>query len=310
MSRVEFGVMIRQEKTDFETILNTAKLCDDLGYDSIWFYDHLLGMGLVEQDILESWTLMSALSAVTKNVKLGTMVLCNSFRHPALLAKMGATLDVISGGRLEFTIGAGWFEPEFKAYGFPFLDTVTRIEQLSEGVQIIKRMWDEENVNFTGKHYEIVDAYCNPKPIQQPHPPITVGGSGEKHLLRVVAEHADGWNCPATHAGEFDKKIEVLTRHCEDAGRDIKDIIISEQTVCVIAEKHEEVIPKLEQGKRRYGFFGDIEKAGIVGTPEICIKKIEEKAQKGVKKFTIFFSDMNNPETLTLFAERVMPNFR
>lgn len=310
MSKVDFGVMLRQQKIDFSDIKDAAQMCEDLGYHSIWFYDHILGMGGVDVDIYESWTLMSALSGLTSRINLGTMVLCNSFRHPPLLAKMGATLDVISEGRLDFAIGAGWFEQEYEAYGYPFPDTKTRIEQLSESVQIIKKMWSEDKPDFNGKHYSIKEAFCNPKPVQNPYPPITVGGAGERMLLRLVAEHADSWNCPATHALEFDSKLEALEKHCADVGRDINDITISQQTVCVIAENETRLEEKLVKGQRRYGFFGDVAKFGIVGTPDQCIRKIKDDLKKGIRKYTIFFSDVMKPKTLELFAREVMPEFQ
>jgi len=309
MKKAKFGVILRQEKIDFKTIRETAELCDELGYHSVWFYDHMLGMGSIDFDVFEAWTLMSALSTITSNVNIGTLVLCNSFRHPPLLAKMAATLDHISNGRLEFAIGAGWFEPEYKAYGYPFPDTITRIEQLKEAVKIIRALWTQEKATFIGEHYQIRDAYCNPKPIQKPHPPITIGGSGEKHLLRAVAELADGWNCPASNASEYERKLNVLKNHCKSLGRDINEMEISEQTVCVIAKDKAELEEKLPKAKKRYSFFGDIEKTGIVGTPDQCIEKIRHKVNKGVSKFTIFFYDILNPEYLRLFAKEVMSVF-
>jgi len=309
MTGIEFGVVLRQQKIEFPEITDAALLCDELGYHSVWFYDHLLGQGGLDLDIYEAWTLMSALSAVTKRVRLGTMVLCSAFRPPSLLAKMAATLDVISGGRLEFAIGAGWFEPEFRAYGYDFPDTRTRIEELSEAVSIIKAMWTEESPSFNGKYHRIESAYCNPKPVQKPHPPIMIGGSGEKYLLRVVAELADEWNCPASSALEYDRKIAVLKKHCADMGRASSEIRISQQTVCVLARSESELPEKLEKAQRRYGFFGDIGRLGIVGTPEQCVAKIRENEKKGITKYTIFFSDVMNPETFRLFAEEVIPAF-
>ncbi len=237
------------------------------------------------------------------------MVLCNSFRPPALLAKMGATLDVISGGRLEFAIGAGWFEPEYRAYGYDFPDTITRIEQLSESVQIIKLMWTEDKPTFRGNHYSIEEAFCNPKPVQNPCPKIQIGGSGEKHLLRAVAKYADEWNCPATAAEQFDHKLSVLQSHCKEQGRDINDIDLSQQTVCIIAQSEDELEEKLSLGKKRYGFFGDIESFGIIGKPEDCIKIINDNYAKGITKYTIFFSDIMNHDTLKFFAKEVMSEF-
>lgn len=308
MKKIKFGVMLRQEKTNFKPIRETAELCDELGYHSVWFYDHILGMGSIDQDIFEAWTLMSALSTVTSRARIGTLILCNSFRHPSLLAKMAATLDNISGGRLEFAIGAGWFEPEYRAYGYPFLNTVTRIEHLREAVRIIRDMWNEEKATLKGKYYQINEAYCNPKPVQKPLP-IIIGGSGEKYLLRVVAEIADGWNCPASNAAEYDRKLSVLKNHCKAVGRDMNEIEISEQTVCVIARDRAELREKLPKAQKRYGFFGDIEKTGIVGTPDECIERIRKKTEKGVSKFTIFFSDIMNHDTLHFFATEVMSVF-
>lgn len=306
MSRIKFGVMLRQQKIDFSQIRETAELCDLLGYHSVWFYDHILGMGAIHMDIYEAWTSMAALASTTDEIKIGTMVLCNSFRPPALLAKMASTLDVISNGRLEFAMGAGWFEAEYKAYGYVFPDTKTRIEQLSESVKIIRAMWTEEKPTFKGNHYSINEAFCNPKPVQSPHPPIMIGGAGEKYLLRVVAELADEWNCPANHATAYDHKLDVLKQHCRDVGRDINDIGISQQTVCVIAKDQAELEVKLEKGQKRYGFFGDISKFGIVGTPEQCIEKILENEKKGITKYTVFFSDIMNHDTLRFFAKEVM----
>ena len=309
MPRIDFGVMLRQQKIGFGDIRKTAELCDELGYHSVWFYDHILGMGGLDLDIFESWTLMSALSTVTSNVRLGTMVLCNSFRPPSLLAKMASTLDVISGGRLEFAIGAGWSEPEYRAYGYDFPDSVTRIKQLSESVRIIRALWTEEKPSFDGEYYRINEAYCNPKPVQKPHPPVIIGGAGEKYLLRVVAELADEWNCPANHSLSFDNKMEALRDHCSAVGRNPDDIRISQQTVCVLAKDKAELAEKLPKAQVRYGFFGDVEKLGIVGTPEQCIRKIEENEKKGITKYTVFFSDIMNHATLKFFAREVLSAF-
>ena len=232
------------------------------------------------------------------------------FRHPPLLAKMASTLDVISNGRVEFAIGAGWFKEEFDAYGYEFPTTRERIEMLGESVQILKAMWSEDQASFNGIHYYIDNAFCNPKPIQQPNIPISIGGSGEKYLLKVVAEHADIWNCPATSALEYENKYEALKHHCKNVGRNINDIEISQQTVCVLAETKDELAEKIEKGQRRYGFFGDVEKLGIVGTPDNCIKKIYSDIEKGITKYTIFFSDVMKPETIKLFAKEVMSEFK
>ena len=185
---------------------------------------------------------MSALSTVTENVKLGTMVLCNLFRHPPLLAKMASTLDVISNGRVEFAIGAGWFEEEFRAYGYDFPPTKERIEMLKEAVMILKLMWTDETTSFAGRHYRVENAPCNPKPVQRPHIPVCIGGSGENLLLRAVAELADEWNCPASSAIDFDRKYSILRGHCKEVGKNVEDITISQQTVCVLVEDRKDLL--------------------------------------------------------------------
>jgi alkanesulfonate monooxygenase SsuD/methylene tetrahydromethanopterin reductase-like flavin-dependent oxidoreductase (luciferase family) len=148
----------------------------------------------MNKNIFDCFTLLSAATAITKRIKIGQIVTCNSYRNPSLLAKTISTLDVISDGRIELGIGAGWYEQEYKAYGYYFPSYMTRIGQLDESLSIIKDMWGEEVASFEGKYYWIRDAICNPKPIQKPHPVIMVGGSGEKHLLKVVAKHADSYN--------------------------------------------------------------------------------------------------------------------
>ncbi len=310
MNKIKFGAMLRQQKIYFRDIVSAARLCDSSGYDSVWFYDHVLGQGAIGTDIYEPWTLMSSLSTITEKVRLGTMVLCNPFRHPPLLAKMAATLDEISDGRLEFAIGAGWYQDEFHAYGYSFPKAKERIEMLKESISILKLLWTKETATFKGNYYRIENAHCNPKPTQKPYIPVCVGGSGEKHLLKVVAEVADEWNCPASSAVEFDRKYSELRKHCLDAGRNINDITVSQQTVCVLVENRKDLPEKLEKAQRRYGFFGNIEQLGIVGTPEDCIEKIHSDREKGISKYTIFFSDIMNPDTIKLFAEEVISEFR
>ena len=208
---------------------------------------------------------------------------------------------------MEFAIGAGWFEEEFHAYGYPFPKMKERMEMLKEAAQILKLMWTDETATFAGKHYSVKNAPCNPKPVQRPHIPVCIGGSGEKLLLKIVAELADEWNCPASSAIDFDRKHSILRSHCEEFGRNIEDITISQQTVCVLVENRKDLPEKLEKAQRRYGFFGNIEKLGIVGTPEDCVEKIRADIEKGISKYTIFFSDVMNPKTIELFAKEVIP---
>jgi len=237
-------------------------------------------------------------------------VLCNSFRAPALLAKMAATLDVISGGRLELALGAGWHEPEFRAAGFEFPRPGVRIEQLGEAVRLIKHLWTGEPVDFDGRHYRIAGGRCRPRPLQSPRPPIVIGGAGEQRMLRLVAEEADIWNCSAANYPVLERKIETLRRHADAVGRDFQTIGLSLQDIVVIAPTDAELQAPLADARQRLGFFGDIDAIGTVGTPERCIETLRRKVAQGITYFVCLFSDGGQPETVRLFGERVLPSFR
>jgi F420-dependent oxidoreductase-like protein len=315
--RIKIGVYIPQDIAAYSTIQQLAKTADHLGYYSLWFIDHLIGASVsLDAPMLECWTLMSALAEATKQIRLGTLVLCNAFRSPALLAKMGATLDVISNGRLEFAIGAGWYEKEFKQYGFPFPPPATRIRQLEEGIEVIKRMWMEEEAAFHGQYYTIDHAINNPKPVQKPHPPFQIGGRGEQLMLRLVAKHADIWNVAAgTSVEEYRHKMAVLEQHCREVGRDPAAIERSRQMIVILAEKLEELPEKMQEAQERFALFGNMQQLAIQGTPEQCIAQMQQSIKLGVTYFILFLSDVSiHPETkgvgtLRLFAEKVLPAF-
>ncbi len=169
-----------------------AVLAEELGYDSIWVYDHFHNVPRpAHEAVFECWTTLAAISQRTSRIRLGQMVGCNSYRQPSVLAKITSTIDVISGGRLDWGIGAGWYENEYKGYGFEFPEPKVRIGMLRECVEIVKSMWSEPETSYDGKYYSLSRAQCDPKPVQQPHPPIWIGGGGPKLTLRVVARHAD-----------------------------------------------------------------------------------------------------------------------
>lgn len=309
MSSIKFGLFCPQVGIPFEGIKERALAADRLGFDSIWFVDHFWSRGVPQMDHLEAATLMAAISVLTERLRVGTLVMCNSYRNPALLAKMAASLDHLSNGRFMLGLGAGWMEEEYRAYGYPFPPTRVRIEQLEEALAIIKRLFVEPVASFQGKYYAIEEAVCNPKPIQRPYPPIMVGGAGEKHMLRVVAEHADIWNCPNNAALELTHKLEVLRRHCDAVGRDPATIEVSEQTVCVLGRNEEDLRQKLQFAKTTLGSVFDIDKTGLIGTPAQLVDTIGARHRQGVDFFTILFADFNQPETLELFAEQVFPAF-
>ena len=307
---VRFGALLRQADNAWTTIAEAARVCDDTGFHSIHFIDHLLALPDPAGDILESWTTMTACAALTRRVRVGANVLCNSFRSPALLAKMGATLDVISGGRFQLGIGAGWHEAEYHAYGFDFPRAGVRIEQLGEAVRIIKRLWAGERVDFAGRHYRVRDGLCRPRPLQSPRPPIIIGGAGEAKMLRLVAEEADVWNCSAGNYAQLDRKVAALHAHCRAVGRDVASLELSLQDLVVIAPTEAALRAPLEEARRRLAFFGDVAAIATVGTPDRCIDTLRRKVAQGITYFVCLFTDGGQPETVRLFGERVLPAFR
>ena len=308
--KIEFGAYFPQLNLSFEDIRERVLLAERLGYDSVWFYDHLYPPGMPKLSGFEGWTLISALATITERVRLGHLVLCNGFRHPSLLAKMAVTLDVISNGRLDIGIGTGSHEQEFRMFGYPFPSVRERTEQLDEALQVMKLIFTEETSSFQGKHYGLENAPSVPLPVQKPHPPIIVGGGGEKLTLPLVARHADVWNCPTYSLGELERKIDVLRRECDKAGRDFDTLRISEEAVLCVAPTKQALEGAKETAQRRFGGGGwGLEAGGFIGTPDEVIRQLEAKAELGVSHFVFFFFDRGKPESMELFAKEVAPAF-
>lgn len=192
---------------------------DELGFETIWNYDHFYGLVKNETPTLESWTSLAAMGVVVRRARVGCMVTGVTYRNPAVLAKMAVTVDHITGGRMDFGIGAGWHEDEHRAYGIEFPAAGTRVAMLDEALTVIRRLWTEESVTFAGQFFTLTDALCEPKPVQRPHPPIVIGGSKPK-MLRVIARHADEWNMPS-HRGpaEWGEANTRLDAACAAVGR-------------------------------------------------------------------------------------------
>jgi F420-dependent oxidoreductase-like protein len=302
--KVDFAFWSPQAGATVKTLLDRAEMAERLGYHSFWLVDHFWTPGMPDVDLLEAVTMMSAIAARTERVRIGTLVLCNSFRNPALLAKSLTTIDHISNGRLEVGLGAGWMEQEYRAYGYEFPSVGTRLRQLEEGLQILKAMFTENRANFKGRYYTVTDAPNNPKPVQKPHPPIMIGGAGEKVMLRLVAKYADRWNCPAGYR-DFKKTLGVLHEHCRAVGRDPNDITVSEQLMVCIGANRAEADQKWEMAKGRKPFSF----TAVKGTPDEVVKQLREHVSWGVTMFTMMFADMAPPQTVELFAREVMPAF-
>jgi F420-dependent oxidoreductase-like protein len=210
-------------------LADIAKAADDNDFYSLWVMDHffqIVYVGPKEMDMLEGYTTLGYLAAVTSKVKLGTMVTGVNYRYPGVLIKSMSTLDVLSGGRAYFGIGAAWNEEESKALGLPFPPLGTRFEMLEEVLQITKQMWSEDNGPYNGKHYQFGETLCVPQPISKPYPPILVAGGGEKKTLKLVAQYADACNLFGD-AEMIKGKLDILKRHCDDVGRDFNDIEVT-----------------------------------------------------------------------------------
>ena len=217
---MRFGIQTGPQHVSWPEVLDIWQVADGLKFDTAWTFDHFFPiMSDPKGSQLEGWITLTALAQKTQHVRVGTLVTGITYRHPAVLAKMGATLDVITGGRLEMGVGAAWFQQEHEALGIPFPPVAERIHRLGETCEILTRMWTEEAATWKGRYYEINEAYCNPKPVQKPRPPILIGGGGEQLTLKMVARYADTWNAFGTPE-IFKHKIEVLERHCEAVGRD------------------------------------------------------------------------------------------
>jgi len=312
LDEIKFGVFLpfyafRKQKTSlFNRLQDVVLECERLGYHSVLLDDHLM---LNKMPILECWTTLSALSSATENIRLGIMVTCNSFRNPALLAKMAATVDNISNGRLELGIGAGVQKNEHNAYGFPFPSTKARIERMNEAVEIIKKLWTEEKASYNGKHYMIRDAVCEPKPVQKPYPPITIGGGGEKLTLMVTARHADRYDWGYLPSLElYTHKLKVLEKHCDAVGRSFNEIEKScwPAGQISIGDDRKELEKKVSLWLPKGVILEDFMRTSFVGTPEDCIKQLRQYMNLGVTHFMLFFADLPDLRGLRLFAENVV----
>jgi alkanesulfonate monooxygenase SsuD/methylene tetrahydromethanopterin reductase-like flavin-dependent oxidoreductase (luciferase family) len=227
-SRPSFGIMTSPSQVDYREVLRVWREADAIPeIEHAWLFDHLMPIfGDPNGPTYEGWTLLSALAAQTRRLRLGVLVTSNRFRPPAMLAKIAATVDVVSDGRLDFGIGAGsrpdipWARREYEAHGLPFHDANHAVESLAEACVVIRRLWTEdEPFDVHGRHIQLTGAFCSPKPVQRPHPPLLIGGRSSR-LLRVAAEHADLWNVPGTDIDDAARRSELLDRYCAEIGRD------------------------------------------------------------------------------------------
>jgi alkanesulfonate monooxygenase SsuD/methylene tetrahydromethanopterin reductase-like flavin-dependent oxidoreductase (luciferase family) len=319
---IKFACYIYQQGLEYTDIRRIVLECERLGFDSVWLKDNFTSSWLnayfsnkkedndeqqpnSEDPILECWTTLSSLATLTKKIRLGA-ILVNIHRIPSVTAKMLSTLDVISNGRIEFGLSAGWYKNEIKSYGLSFPKALTRIAMLEESIIIIKKMLTENQASFEGKHYTIKDAKCSPKPIQKPHPPIWIGGGGKK-TLKLVAKYADSWNYGLCTYDEYLSKISFLRDCCRAVGRDYEKITKAWHAIMLLGRDYSEI----KMLKNRTGIWKKNSKVAIVGTPDDIIKEIKKyMIVGGVRYFTIHFPDLPDLRSLNLFAKSVIPHFR
>lgn len=305
-----FGIYLPQVGFTYPEILDRALLCEELGFDALWLMDHLYPPELPDVPSFEAWTLATALLARTTRLRVGHLVLSATFRHPALLAKMATSLDVISNGRLELGIGSGSYQPEHERAGLPWGSARERSAILGEALEILTRAFAGPRCDFAGERFVVRDLPNVPPPVQRPRPPLHVGGAGERFTLPLVARFADVWNCPTYALAEADAKRHALGRACEAIGRDPATIRCSLEAVLVLVAERADVEAARALALRRFAGTGwGVDAGGFVGTPDDVIARIRDAMSRGFSSFVFFTHDRAAPATLRLFAERVRPAF-
>jgi len=302
---IKFGFFLQRppQRGSYSSIKDIAVTCEKYGFYSFVMNDHLISLfDSSFAPFLECWTTLSALAVETKSIRLGTHVLCNSYRYPAVLAKMAATLDVISNGRLEFGIGAGWSQPEYQAYGIPFPSFNARISQLEESLQIIKKMWVEDSPSFQGRYYQIRNAISCPKPLQTPHPPITIGTSvaGEK-MLQLISKFANIWNYGNFSSSiEYTHTLQKLQQYCRKLNRDSAEIENSVDVSMIIDHNSSHIIQAMKRLTPRQKM------RVIAGSPSECAKILSTYVKVGITYFIVHFPEFTF-QSLKLLGNEVIP---
>ena len=303
---IRFGIHSGPQNTSYEDYRDLWLRCEQLGYDWVSDFDHFYPIfSDPTGPQFEGLTLLSAMAAQTSRLRCAVLVLGVTYRHPAVVAKMAATIDHVSGGRLELGMGAAWFELEHEQYGIPFPRIGVRMDMLDEACRIMRSLWTQETTTFEGKHFQLKDARLEPKPVQE-HLPLVIGGSGERRTLRIVAEHGDIWNTFYGDLDHYRHLLDVLASHCADVGRDPADVRKSLTFRAVLDE---------DEGaarERAAALYGDppperLQKMMIVGTPDQAVEQLRPYADLGVGDFLLGQLVPLDPQTIELVAESVAP---
>ena len=313
MNPIRFGVHTGPQNCSIDDLRHVWRLADRSGFYwiSIWdhFYPAMLMPGDAQGTCFEAVSIMTALAAETQRARIGSLVYCISYRHPAVLANAMVTVDHVSGGRMELGLGAGWSQLEYDAYGIPFLPIKDRLDQLEEGLQIIRGLFTQDTTTFKGKHFAVTDARCDPKPMQK-SPRLWVGGMGEKRLLRMAARYADGWNVPFIGPELFGRKNRVLTNWCERERRDPSAILRTANLGLALGRNESDAQRKREGLTAQFGAaLSFMEPGMLIGTPQQVIDRIGHYVDQGAEWIIVALRAPFDIEGLQVFIDEVMPAF-
>jgi F420-dependent oxidoreductase-like protein len=324
---MKFGIDVEaQDGLTWEQWGRIARRAEELGYESLWRADHL--QSIVSRDDrpgLEAWTSFAYLATETKSLRFGPLVSPMTFRHPSVLAAAASSIDVLSGGRLEVGLGAGWYEGEHDAFGLALPPMAERFGRLDEGIRVLKALWSGERCTFDGEWFALRGAVGQPRPTQRPHPPIVIGGTGERRTLRIVAEHADEWNLHGVTPEVYRGKCEVLERHCEEVGRDPATIKRSIAAPCAIGETHADVLEAVQrfaaflpatgpaffpQGEGTDNTIAALRARGwLAGTPDEVEEQVRAFEAHGIGRMIVQIIPSDD-RTVEVFGSDVLPRFR
>jgi F420-dependent oxidoreductase-like protein len=303
-----------QDGVTWEEWVALARACDASGIEGLFRSDHYSGLSGVDRTALDAWATLAALAACTDTIRLGSMVSPAAFRHPSVLARMAATIDHVSGGRVEVGIGTGWHEEEHRRNGFPFPDARTRFAVLAEQVEILVRSWTEEEWDFDGEHYRLERQTALPRPVQQPHPPLLLGGTVRPGLARLAAAWATEVNTFLADPGQCAARRQALDEACAAAGRDPATLPLSLMTICVLGEDHIEVRDRLRRSLGLQGDSRDVDAvlAGpdaewLVGTVDQVAERLGAFASAGVERVMLKHVDHRDVDMVRLIGERLVP---
>jgi len=308
---MDVGVYLPQVGYSWTELRERVVACDRHGIGSVWFMDHLYPPELPRVSAFEAWTTASALAPLTERVRLGHLVLANGLRHPALLAKMAITLDHACGGRLELGIGTGSYAKEFEAFGLPFPPARERAAQLDEALHVLRLLFTQEAPSFAGRYYRLDAAPSVPRPVQRPHPPIHIGGAGERWTFPLVAEHADVWNCPTYALAELPQKLAALRAACDRVRRDVTTLRVTEEAVLALVARRERAEEARSLARRRFAGPGwGFDAGGYGGTPDDVVDRLCSRARLGVRGVVFVLHDRADPATIALLGREVVPAVR